>query len=128
MREVVKRCQYCLEVYSYVASGQTDDEHNHHIYCPGCWEVIVKALLQRPVRIKKEWRKITTSIADLEMIAHKTNRVMSSTFNTITGESYSKRHYISDRMEFYYDEKEGSVYQLFEVGANGGKSIPWLNY
>lgn len=51
-----RRCRHCNSVYSYQISGEgCMSSLNDPIFCPGCAEVVAKALANVPVKYARRW-------------------------------------------------------------------------
>jgi hypothetical protein len=148
-----KRCNHCSVRYYYQSSGHgCDSRLNDPSYCPGCRDVILKALDSVPPRVKKisveifdppfdlvkQWfeenqAQIAERRANGELVAERilpgfidmedmTNKHIQG-FVGGRG-SYQGRTFI---ISFWTKKGKSEVTELQEVDLVTGDSIPWVD-
>lgn len=127
MIALIKRCIHCGTEYTYYASGVSDEYNNKH-YCPICYEAMMKALKQIPIKYEARYKEIdgylkkTVTYDILERIKNKfVDDINNSPFKTyamkavlrhiIMGEN-GELHYANENIyeeEYHYQRKQFKV-------------------
>lgn len=123
MRYVIKQCKHCGTRYTYQASGEgCFDGYNNRDYCPECYQALLNAFNNIPVKYHPQFVEIKKDDTLIEALSALKDKYDKESLNsTFRGFTKVVRHHGD---EFTYEGKhylyeDGKLYILGQCDADG---------
>lgn len=134
MIAINKRCIHCGREYTYYASGVIEEYNNEH-YCPICYEAMMKALKQIPLKYEARYKEIDGNLKDtitydiLETIKNKfVDDINNSQFKTYSLKAVLRPVIMDENGEYHYANEniyeEEYQYQKKQFKVSWDKNSP----